>query len=78
MLDAKTHLSRIVSDLESHPDDQVVIARNGRPVAVLRSIAGDVIHRSEQRIGVARGAFILGDDIDSPYGDLADLFEGSE
>ena len=33
MLDAKTNLSKLVSDVESGVETEVIIARNGRPVA---------------------------------------------
>jgi prevent-host-death family protein len=35
MLEAKTHLSRLVEAIETGAEAEVVIARNGRPVARL-------------------------------------------
>lgn len=57
MHDAKTRLSKLVDDLESGREDEITIARNGRPVARLVRVedAGSV----QQRIGVAKGMFRL-------------------
>jgi prevent-host-death family protein len=55
MLDAKTSLSKLVEAVEAGAEAEVVIARNGRPVARLvpiRTAAG-------KRLGVARGAFVM-------------------
>jgi prevent-host-death family protein len=38
MLEAKTHLSRLVEVTETGTEHEVVIARNGRPVARLTSL----------------------------------------
>lgn len=74
ILDAKTHLSRLVADIEHHREDEIVIARNGHPVARLRAAEHPDNETAEGRIGAARGAFTVPDDIDTPYGDLARLF----
>lgn len=39
MLDAKTNLSKLVEAVESGSEDEVVIARNGRPAAKLVAVA---------------------------------------
>lgn len=39
MLDAKTQLSKLVDRIESGRDQEIVIARNGRPAARLVPIA---------------------------------------
>ncbi|TVR66629.1 MAG: prevent-host-death protein [Spirochaetaceae bacterium] len=76
MLDAKTHLSRLIADIEQHREDEIVIARNGHPVARLQAIEHPSRETVERRIGAAAGAFTVPDDIDTPYGDLARLFAG--
>ena len=38
MLEAKTHLSRLVEAIETGAETEVVIARNGRPVARLTGL----------------------------------------
>lgn len=40
MLEAKTHLSRLVEAIETGAATEVVIARNGRPVALLTALQG--------------------------------------
>ena len=74
LFDAKTHLSRLVERIASGEETEVVISRNGKPVARMVPIAstGDV----SMRVGVARGAFELPDDIDRHNEDVARLFLG--
>jgi antitoxin (DNA-binding transcriptional repressor) of toxin-antitoxin stability system len=40
MLEAKTHPSRLVEAIETGAETEVVIARNGRPVARLTALPG--------------------------------------
>ena len=77
MLEAKTHLSRLIADIEEHREETIIIARNGRPVARLEPTETTDVAGAVRRIGAARGAFEVPDDIDTPYGDLADLFGGA-
>ncbi|MBU6372919.1 MAG: type II toxin-antitoxin system Phd/YefM family antitoxin [Alphaproteobacteria bacterium] len=53
MLDAKTNLSRLVDALERGDETEVVIARNGKPVARLTAFAQAPSHG---RIGALKGA----------------------
>ena len=77
MLDAKTHLSRLIADIEQHREDEIIIARNGHPVARIAALDRANTESALQRIGAARGAFTVPDDIDTPYGDLTGLFAGA-
>ena len=61
MLEAKSSLSRLVEAVEQGHVAEVLIARNGRPVARLVPLADAPVGR---RIGVARGRFVVPDDID--------------
>jgi prevent-host-death family protein len=71
MLDAKTNLSELVRKVEVGEHAEVIIARNGKPVARLVPIvSGDPTHR----IGVARGQFTVPDDIDADNDVIAALF----
>jgi antitoxin (DNA-binding transcriptional repressor) of toxin-antitoxin stability system len=72
MLEAKTHLSRLVEAIETGAATEVVIARNGRPVARLTGLQAPPRPRS---LGVARGRFSLPDSIDAANSQIADLFE---
>jgi antitoxin (DNA-binding transcriptional repressor) of toxin-antitoxin stability system len=76
ILEAKTHLSRLIADIEQHREDEIVIARNGHPVARLQAAEQPNYETAAKRIGAARNAFTVPDDIDTPYGDLGGLFAG--
>jgi len=52
MLEAKTHLSKLVDQLESGQESEIVIARNGRPAARLVPLQPRPIGK---RIGLAKG-----------------------
>ncbi|MDY0330941.1 MAG: type II toxin-antitoxin system Phd/YefM family antitoxin [Thiomonas sp.] len=75
MLDAKTHLSRLIQSLGEGREREIVIARNGQPVARLlpmdRTGAG-------KRLGVAKGRFVVPENIDAHDAEVAALFLGAE
>jgi prevent-host-death family protein len=73
MLDAKTNLSKLVEAVETGAEAEVIIARNGRPVARLVPI----VATQGQRIGVARGAFVVPDTIDTDNEAVDKLFHGT-
>lgn len=54
MLEAKSNLSRLVEAVESGEQEEIVIARNGKPAARLVPIAKAKVGK---RIGVAKGKF---------------------
>ena len=72
MLEAKTHLSRLVEAIETGAATEVVIARNGRPVARLTALPGP---ERPRRLGVARGQFTVPESIDAANPLIAELFE---
>jgi prevent-host-death family protein len=72
LFDAKTHLSRLIEQIASGAEDEIVISRNGKPVARVLPIQGDV----SARIGLARGEFEVPDDIDADNAEVARLFAG--
>jgi prevent-host-death family protein len=74
MLEAKSNLSRLVEAVESGAETEVLIARNGRPVARLVAIQTSPVHK---RIGIAKGKFTVPDDIDAENALVAELFAGS-
>jgi prevent-host-death family protein len=74
MLDAKTNLSRLVEAVESGDESEILIARNGKPVARLTAVKRDV----SRRIGVAKGEFQVPDDIDAYNDEIRALFEGEQ
>jgi antitoxin (DNA-binding transcriptional repressor) of toxin-antitoxin stability system len=73
MLQAKSTLSRLVEAIEQGEEREIIIARNGRPAARLVPVVGGV---PGLRIGVAKGAFEVPDDIDNHNDEVARLFLG--
>ena len=73
MLQAKSSLSRLVEAVESGEEVEIIIARNGKPVARLCALSPQ---RSGQRLGIARGDFVAPDDIDADNDAVARLFLG--
>ena len=59
--------------MEQGVEREIVIARNGKPAAKLVPLQGSTVG---QRLGVAKGAFTVPDDIDQHNADVAALFLG--
>lgn len=55
MLDAKTHLSRLVAAVESGEETEIIISRNGRPAAKLVPIAAT--ETVGKRLGLLAGKY---------------------
>jgi prevent-host-death family protein len=73
MLEAKSNLSRLVEAVESGKQAEIIIARNGKPAARLVPIE---TRPKGQRIGIAKGEFVVPDDIDGANDEIAKLFYG--
>jgi len=73
MLQAKSTLSRLVESIENGSEEEVIIARNGRPAAKLVPVEDMVLGH---RIGVAKGRFVAPADIDVSNDQIAALFIG--
>ena len=71
MHDAKTRLSALVEAVESGREAEVVIARNGKPVARLVPMPA----RKPIRLGLAKGLFTVPDNIDEDEDEIIALFE---
>lgn len=74
MLEAKSHLSKLVRDLEQYEEDTVYIARDGKPVVMMIRIPQK---EASERFGIAEGVFTVPDNFDSWDEEIADMFEGS-
>lgn len=72
LFDAKTHLSRLIDQIASGTENEIVISRNGKPVARVVPIQED----TSRRIGLAKGEFEVPDDIDAHNAEVAELFLG--
>jgi prevent-host-death family protein len=74
MLEAKSTLSRLVEAVETGLETRIIIARNGRPAAQLVPITRPV---AGKRIGIAKGKFIVPDNIDGDNAAIERMFAGS-
>jgi len=73
IFEAKTGLSKLLVLLENRDEDEVIIARNGKPVVkMIRWEQAPV----EKRIGVARALFLVPENIDEDNTSVAHLFSG--
>lgn len=70
LFEAKTHLSRLIEQIVSGQESEIIISRNGKPVARVLPIVPD----TSIRIGVAKGEFEVPDDIDAYNDEIAALF----
>jgi prevent-host-death family protein len=71
MHEAKTQLSKL-ADRASH-GEEIVIARNGTPVARLVAVP----ERKPRKLGLWKGRVVIGDDFDDPLpDDIQAAFEG--
>lgn len=73
MLQAKSNLSKLVESIENGSEEEVIIARNGRPAAKLVPVENVVLGH---RIGVAKGRFVVPANIDASNEQVAELFFG--
>ncbi len=78
MLDAKTHLSKLVGDVESGAVEEIVIARNGKPAARLVPIGK--ARGAGRRLGLLKGRFkaMPLEDFNANDETVAALFDGQE
>ena len=71
---AKTDLSQLRKKIENKDEDAFVIARSGKPVAMLVPYESK---GSKSRIGTAKGKFIVPEDFDSCNEEIREMFEGT-
>ena len=69
ILEAKTHLSRLVEDIASGAKSSIVIARNGKPIAELVPI-----RKPRITFGLLKGKYVIPDDIDVDNAEIAEMF----
>lgn len=71
MHEAKTHLSRLAE--RAADGEEIIIARDGRPVARLTALEP----QPRRRLGLAKGEIVIGDDFDDPLPEeIQRAFEG--
>jgi prevent-host-death family protein len=76
MHEAKSRLSKLVEAVETGRETEIVLARNGRPVARIVPLSNYTKKKTPMRIGVARGQFNLPDDFDADNDMIQAMFEG--
>jgi prevent-host-death family protein len=72
MHEAKTHLSRLVQQLRSGAESEIVIAVSGEPAARLVPYAG----RGQRTLGIDEGLVTLAPDFDEVDATIVKLFKG--
>lgn len=75
ILEAKTELSKLIRLIETGKEDQIIIARYGRPV-VKMTVYHDT--PASKRIGIAKGRLKSPDDLDQDTEEIARLFGGAD
>ena len=79
MHEAKSRLSQLVEAVESGAESEIVIARNGVPAARLVPIMETIRpKRSPVRFGLAKGKWVVPDNIDELNPEIEKLFYGEE
>ena len=68
--EAKTHLSRLLRDVEQ--GNEVLLVRGGRPVA--RIVSAVELRSPADSYGMFAGQFVVSDDFDADRDHLAELF----
>lgn len=71
--DAKTNLSRLIASIKSGSETEIVIAQNGVPAARLVPLD----KKPKIKWGLAKGKYIIPDDIDFLNPEIEALFNGS-
>jgi prevent-host-death family protein len=73
--DATKNLPKLVAAVETGAEQEVVIMRNGKPVARLVPLEGG---KGRVRLGLARGRFEVPDNIDADNEQIAKMFYGED
>ena len=66
--EAKTHLSKLLARVEA--GEEIVIARSGKPVAVLKAVDGKPAKRE---LGFDKGKVVIHDNFDDPLPEWEEL-----
>ncbi len=73
VLEAKSNLSRLIADVESGREREIIIARNGKPAVRLAPLNPRPVGK---RLGIAEGLFKVPDNIDQDNEYIEKLFNG--
>lgn len=75
IFEAKTNLSRLIAAVETGKESEIIIARNGRPVARLAPLEPK---KNRVRLGLAKGKFAAPQEDPELDRQIAELFYGSD
>ncbi|HEY5409547.1 MAG TPA: type II toxin-antitoxin system prevent-host-death family antitoxin [Caulobacteraceae bacterium] len=75
IFEAKTNLSRLIAAVETGAETEIIIARNGRPVARLAPLEPKT---NRVRLGLAKGKFVAPREDPELDRRIAELFYGSD
>lgn len=70
----KSQLSSLITAIENKQQDEIIILKDGKPVAKLVGL--DRSDDNSARIGIAKNAFVLPDTIDDKNEEVTALFLG--
>ena len=73
-----TNLSRLIAQIKSGEQAEIVIAQNGVPAARLVPLESQSFKRRPIRCGLAKGQYNIPDDIDELNPEIEKLFYGEE
>lgn len=72
MHEAKTNLSRLVNDLKTGAESEIIIAVGKTPAARLLPLSP----QNPRPLGLDEGLFVVPDDFDAPCPEIVEMFEG--
>ena len=75
VLEAKTHLSKLIDDVESGREKEVIIARNGKPAVRITTLETT---RRPVRLGLAEGKYEIPEDFDALNPEIQKMFDESK
>ena len=75
VLEAKTNLSKLIDDVESGREKEVIIARNGKPAVRITTLEPS---RRPVRLGLAEGKYSIPDDWDELNPVIQQMFDDSK
>ena len=76
VLEAKTNFSKIIAMLENKDEKEVIVAKSGKPVVKITLY--NELEDVSKRIGIAKGKFVVPDDIDECNDEIARMFGVAE
>ena len=76
VLEAKTNFSKIIAILERKEESEVIVAKAGKPVVKITLY--NELEDVSKRIGIAKGKFVVPDDIDECNDEIAKMFGVAE